>query len=54
VQVLFEKSTDPHWQIGHSQYFFTVKVNCNQCLTNQLILVKIIQLEQNVLLGKLL
>ncbi|MDR0674865.1 MAG: tRNA (N(6)-L-threonylcarbamoyladenosine(37)-C(2))-methylthiotransferase MtaB [Mycoplasmataceae bacterium] len=54
LSVLFEKSKDPKIQIGHSEYFFTVKVKTNKSLVNEFVLVKIIKLENNQLFGELL
>jgi threonylcarbamoyladenosine tRNA methylthiotransferase MtaB len=54
VHVLFEHSTNPHLQIGHSEYFFKVAIKTNQNLVNKMKLVKITKLENLQLFGELL
>jgi threonylcarbamoyladenosine tRNA methylthiotransferase MtaB len=54
VDVLFEKSSKLGLQYGHSQYFFSVIVRTKKILTNQLLNVKIISIENNEVFGKLI
>jgi threonylcarbamoyladenosine tRNA methylthiotransferase MtaB len=51
--VLFEKSKEKDIQIGHSEYCFSVKVKTNQSLTGELHKVKITELKNNHLFGKI-
>lgn len=54
IKVLFEKSNEKNIQIGHSEYFFSVKVKTNKALTNRLLNVKIIDIKNNQTLGELI
>ncbi|MDR2835879.1 MAG: hypothetical protein LBV69_06765 [Bacteroidales bacterium] len=54
VNVLFEKSSKPGLQYGHSQYFFSVNVKIKKILTNKMLKVKITSIENNEVFGKLI
>lgn len=51
VDVIFEKSNLAGWQIGHSEYYFRVKVKTNKILTGKKYRVKITEIKNNELVG---
>lgn len=53
VNILFEKSNEENIQVGHSEYFFKVKVSTSENLTNKLLKVTIKKIEGNQLFGEL-
>jgi threonylcarbamoyladenosine tRNA methylthiotransferase MtaB len=53
VHVLFEKSDDSNFQVGHSEYFFKVKVKTNKIFTNELLEVTIDKIYKDQLLGSI-
>lgn len=54
VKVLFEKSNESNIQVGHSEYFFKVKIKSNKFLTGQLLKVKIKTLNNSQLFGEII